>query len=167
MNLKIRSNVFETNSSSTHSICVTKNNILDKKLNNIEFTIGEFGWECRIIYDVDTKAKYLYTAILVEDKLDLIDKIKIILDNNNIEYNFETPEYETWEYEGREYTNLKYGYIDHSEDLDEFLNICEDENKLMRYLFSSESFIITGNDNDDHSVDINVKYDHEEYYKGN
>ena len=32
MNLKIRSNVFETNSSSTHSICVTKNNILDKKL---------------------------------------------------------------------------------------------------------------------------------------
>ena len=37
----------------------------------------------------------------------------------------------------------------------------------MRYLFSSESFIITGNDNDDHSVDINVKYDHEEYYKGN
>jgi len=167
MNLKIRSNVFETNSSSTHSICITKNNILDEKLNTIEFTIGEFGWERKRIYDADTKAKYLYTAILVEEKVDLIEKIKIILDNNNIKYNFETPEYETWEYEGREYTNLKYGYVDHSEDLDEFLNICEDENKFMRYLFSSESFIITGNDNDDHSISINVKYDHEEYYKGN
>ena len=45
MKTKVRKNVFETNSSSTHSICVTKNNIVDEKQNHIEFTIGEFGWE--------------------------------------------------------------------------------------------------------------------------
>jgi hypothetical protein len=50
----------------------------------------------------------------------------------------------------------------------DFLNaVCEDENKLMSYLFSDLSFIITGNDNDDEDVDINVDYAHDEYYKGN
>lgn len=153
---KIRKGVFETNSSSTHSICITKNDVLDEKRNWISFQTGEFGWECDTLTTLSEKASYLYTAILYNEKLDLLDKVKEILDTNNIEYEFEE-------------ANDRYSYyIDHSSMLNEFLNdICNNEDKLMRFLFSSESFILTGNDNDDYDVEINVSYEHEEYYKGN
>jgi hypothetical protein len=164
---KVRRNVYETNSSSTHSICVTKNNILDKKQSHIEFTIGEFGWERERYYTPYEKAQYLYTGVLANERLELIDNIKSILDSNNISYEFEEPQFEKSTWNGKDYQYLKYGYIDHSGDLGEFLDICTDENKLMKYLFSSESFIVTGNDNDDYDVEICVGYDHDEYYKGN
>lgn len=167
MSKKTRRNVFETNSSSTHSICLTKNNILDKKSDHIHFTFGEFGWEMETYNSAYEKAQYLYTAICENKKTELLNKIKLILDANNITYEFDKPIFTTSS--GGEYTWLdsECGYIDHSDELEEFLTICEDENKLMRYLFSSESFIITGNDNNDCDVDINVNYEHEEYYKGN
>ena len=152
---KYRSNVFETNSSSTHSICVTKNNILDDKQKYVYFKFGEFGWERDELDSVGEKASYLYTAIMDTGAIDLLDKLKAALDNNGIAYKFED-----------EPTKHHY-YIDHSEELGEFLTICEDEDMIMRYLFSSESFIITGNDNDEEDVDIRVGYPHEEYYKGN
>jgi len=161
----IRSGVFETNSSSTHSICITKNNILDDKQDFIKFTIGEFGWEHEKYTTPYEKAQYLYTAILENKQYDLIYKIKTILDSHNIKYEFEEPKFYTSS-DGK-YKYLAYGYIDHSDELDDFLEICEDEDKLMKFLFSSESFIITGNDNDDYNVDINVNYPHDEYYKGN
>lgn len=39
--------------------------------------------------------------------------------------------------------------------------------RLLRYLFSDESFVLTGNDNSEYDVDICALYPHEEYYKGN
>lgn len=39
----IRRNVFETNSSSTHSICIVKDNILNQMQNHINFKTGEYG----------------------------------------------------------------------------------------------------------------------------
>ena len=60
------------------------------------------------------------------------------------------------------------GYVDHANELEEFLDaVCKDEDKLVRFLFSGFSFIITGNDNDDGDVNINVTYAYYEYYKGN
>lgn len=168
MNRKIRKNVFETNSSSTHSICVTKNNILDSKVDYVAFGIGEFGWECDTLTTLYSKASYLYTAILTNDnREDLLNKVKKILDENKISYDFEEPQFHSWEYNNIEHISLDNGYIDHSNELDDFLEICKDEDKLMKFLFSSQSFVVTGNDNDDRDVDINVNYDHEEYYKGN
>jgi hypothetical protein len=162
MKQSIRRNVFETNSSSTHSLCVTKNNILDQKQDSIYFSIGEFGWECDTLRSPSEKASYLYTAILVCDgMIDCLDSVKSALSNNNIKYKLEEPEYD------KKYGDLEYGYIDHSSELYDFLEICNDEDKIMRFLFSSESFILTGNDNCDCDTDINVDYDHEEYYKGN
>lgn len=61
---QVRQNVFETNSSSTHSICVTKNNILDNKVDEIYFRLDEFGWEYSILSTVDEKAAYLYTGLI-------------------------------------------------------------------------------------------------------
>ncbi len=154
----IRKNVFETNSSSTHSLCITSNTLLDQKQNTIGFYLGEFGWERNKLTSAEDKASYLYTGIIVNELADkLLPKIKEALDANDIKYTFQNSES----------TNYYY-YIDHGGELNEFLNdICNDESKLMRFLFSSESFILTGNDNDDSDVNINVDYKHEEYYKGN
>ena len=59
---KIRKNVFETNSSSTHSICIAK----DMELiipTSIHFEFGEFGWEVDTLSSVYEKASYLYTGL--------------------------------------------------------------------------------------------------------
>lgn len=154
---QIRKSVFETNSSSTHSICITKNDILDSQVvNNIYFELGEFGWEICTLDTINDKASYLYTAIVYNDKLELIESIKRILDKNNVNCEFE------------ELEDDDYCYIDHGYKLNKFIDdICNNEDKLMRFLFSSESFVLTGNDNDDHDVDIIVDYEHDEYYKGN
>lgn len=159
---QIRRGVFETNSSSTHSICITKNTFLDRSAGYVEFEFGEFGWETRKLRSVDQKASYLYTAAVSFDqygKTNYIEKIKRILDKNDIGYEF---------FKRDESYTFGNGYVDHSGDLNIFLeDVCNDEGKLLRYLFSSESFILTGNDNNDDDVDIIVDYDYDEYYKGN
>ena len=53
---QIRTSVFETNSSSTHSIAISKKPVTIGKY--IYFGIGEFGWE----NDCVNTADYLYTA---------------------------------------------------------------------------------------------------------
>ena len=152
----IRRYVFETNSSSTHSICITRNDILDDKHGEIYFRLDEFGWDYSRLTNIYEKASYLYTALIYNEELGLLENVKKILDKNCIKYEFENPE------------DAGFYFVDHGGNLCDFLNdVCNDEGKLMRYLFSSESFITTGNDNDDIDVDINVNYDHDEYYKGN
>lgn len=59
-------------------------------------------------------------------------------------------------------------YVDHGYDAAEFVKaVCTDEDRLLHYLFSKNSYVETGNDNDDDDVNIHVDYPHEEYYKGN
>ena len=60
------------------------------------------------------------------------------------------------------------GYIDHGDEAIEFVkDVCSDENKLINFLFSDQSFILIGNDNSGTDVTIRVDYEHDEYYKGN
>ncbi len=161
MKRQIRQNVFETNSSSTHAICITKNDILDDKeeKQHIIFHIGNFGWELREFYDVHTKAEYLYTAILYNDRFDLLKKLQNILDKYEISYTFMAPVFAKDSAGGRYLFN---GRIDHGYNLKHFIEeVCNDEGKLLRYLFSSESFILTGNDNS--YVVWNIKVDSNEY----
>jgi len=64
-----RAGVFETNSSSTHSICIAKDKalILDKLPLDEEGVCrvypGEFGWEEREYNDAATKASYCLTHV--------------------------------------------------------------------------------------------------------
>ena len=157
MKRQIRSSVFETNSSSTHSIAISKKPVVISK--SIHFGIGEFGWENGC---ADT-ADYLYTAILVQDEYnELLDKLKEILDKYSIEYSFEEPEWHKSSYNDSDIW-LEYGYVDHSYELREFIfTILDDENLLMRYLFG-DSYVYTGNDNqDDRPSGCNIAC--EEYY---
>ena len=170
---QIRQNVFETNSSSTHSICIAK----DAELTipkSLHFYFGEFGWEYDTLSWLGEKAAYLYTGLIANNRKEDAEKIFEYLRGKGIEVTAEEPIFENRSYtnsEGKlvEYTSSEnIGYVDHSNEMTSFLNaVCEDEGKLMRYLFSDLSFIITGNDNDDENVDINVAYAHDEYYKGN
>ena len=71
MKRQIRRGVFETNSSSTHSIAIPKR---CTKTNYMSFNIGEFGWG----WDEVDPADYLYTAIyeLAETEDEAKEKIE-------------------------------------------------------------------------------------------
>ena len=138
---QIRNGVFETNSSSTHSIAIPKS---CDNVNYISFHIDEFGWEQR---EADP-ADYFYTAIYetsnsaseVEEK---IERLKSILDSYGIGYRFGEVEYHN-----EDYLSLDYGYIDHGNELKEFVDeLLDDGDKLVRFL--SMGFVFTGNDNSD------------------
>jgi hypothetical protein len=152
MTKQIRQGVFETNSSSTHSICIAK----DAELTipkSLHFEFGEFGWEHDTLQSMSEKASYLYTGLVYNNRRGDLDNIIQLLKDKGIEITLEDGD---------------SGYVDHSSELVDFLDaICEDEGKLMRYLFSDLSFIITGNDNDESDVSISVDYAHDKYYKGN
>ena len=146
MKRQIRSSVFETNSSSTHSIAISKKPVVIGT--RLSFRVGEFGWENGI---ADT-ADYLYTGILEQENRDeLLDKLKEILDKYEIEYYFQKPKLSKSEY--GDYYYLEHGYVDHSYELKDFIEVVlSDEDLLMRYLFG-DSTVYTGHDNQDSQPD--------------
>lgn len=136
---QIRNGVFETNSSSCHSICIQKKeaNIGDY----IVFRFGEYGWEEDIVGDT---ASYLYTLIMntydQTKKQERLDQLKTILDTHNIEYVFEEP--------GKANGYFECGYVDHDSEAEDFVEaVLTNEDLLFRYLFGADSCIYTGNDN--------------------
>ena len=141
---QVRNNVFETNSSSTHSIAIPRS--WDSKISGISFHIDEFGWS----WDEVDPADYFYTAIYETSETlaevnEKISRLKEILDYHNIEYFFD--EVECKEYDDG-YISLNYGYIDHGYELKELVNeLLDDEYKLLRFL--SGGLVFTGNDNSD------------------
>ena len=144
--INIRKGLFETNSSSTHAICIGKDNNNLVIPSELTFQVGEFGWENEVYYDVNTLASYLYTALTSwyggKELTNHINHIYTLLGHNGCEATFIEPSVGAW--------GITDGYIDHSEGLNEFLNkVLSSDKALLRYLFSPDSFIITGNDNDD------------------
>ena len=151
MRRQIRRSVYETNSSSTHAICIAKDGYELK--DHIDFHTGEYGWECNEYGDLDNKASYLITAILSMDKESADEKLiqlEGILDENEITYTIPELNVNSYAY-GKEkhyYYDIGYDYIDHAGELRSWLDdLLSDSDKLFRYLFG-DSFIVTGNDND-------------------
>jgi len=143
MKKQIRRGVFETNSSSTHAICISKNAVNEDDLpKHISFTHGEFGWENDEHHDSWIKASYLYEAICGcydNDKQEKLDRLTEMLKEYNIECDFAPDKDDVY----------GDGYIDHCYDTVDFVNaVLDDSEKLIRYLFG-DSFIVTGNDNGD------------------
>lgn len=143
---QIRRNVFETNSSSTHSIAIPKK--CDAP-NRISFSTGDFGWS---FSEVDA-INYFYTAIYETSEtemevLEKIQKLKSILKAHDIEYHFTRPHGHTWysDYHHKEYFSLDDGHIDHGYELRDFVDeLLNDEAKLLRFL--GGGLVFTGNDN--------------------
>lgn len=144
--INIRKGLFETNSSSTHAICIGKNNHNLEIPSELTFQVGEFGWENKVYYDTTTLASYLYTALTAwydgKELTKYINHIYTLLGHNGCKATFIEPNVNDW--------GFTDGYIDHSEELGDFLHkVLSSDKALLRYLFSPDSFIITGNDNND------------------
>ena len=164
--------MFETNSSSTHTIIVT-----DRKCEPglfVDFAIGEFGWDFERLDTINEKASYLYTMAceclgrdVYQDLYEILVKYGVQC-SCSVPAKFVKPSWSDCE--------LDNGYIDHASDGDakEFVErMLNHEHALIKYLFSDESFVVTGNDNSDEEQcewmdeQTDVDYPHETYYKGN
>ena len=172
MKTKIRKGLFEANSSSTHSIVIGNNgeNVKSNLPEELYFHGGEFGWEHKLYTDTETKASYLFTSLMyMDDPYIWIEKIKNILKNWGVEAKFE--ELIKGEYSnGTTYYKTRgFAYVDHGgENNDLVIELCENDELLMNYLFSDASYVETSNDNDEYDIfgeePKNALY---EYFKGN
>lgn len=162
-----RRGCFETNSSSTHAICIPKNG---KTIENshIDFRLHKYGWEQRIV----SPENYLYTAICVcfddaDERADILDRLRNALEAHNITYTSEDPYYTSFEWGNSTYWACTNGSVDHPEDLHEWIyELIEDENKLLRFL--STGYVITGNDNAEDERLKNIdKENFDVYWKNN
>ena len=174
MKRQIRQSCFETNSSSTHAICIATEDILDIP-KSIHFGFDDFGWSRNTYHDNTSKADYLYTALpYVAQNMDELQQYISFIYNTLKKHGVEEITMEDFKLDVYYWDKdislaiSSSGYIDHGSEISEFVNsVCSDENRLMHYLFSRRSYVETGNDNDDYDVDIKVDYPHEEFYKGN
>lgn len=151
MKRQIRCSVFETNSSSTHSIAIPKCSYVP---DHVSFHIGEFGWGWS---EVDA-ADYLYTAIYVTSDTkskaeEKIARLKNILNKRGITYHLGHVDTHIWHdpYDksgNKDFFCLDNGYIDHGYELVDFVEeLLNDGEKLVRFI--SEGLVFTGNDNSD------------------
>ena len=159
--IKIRQNVFETNSSSTHAICIFTNN--PSVPERVDIKVGAFGWDRVDLTDPEEQLSYLYTYLTYQvygetydarnpEKIkkakkeigviqnDLYDRLSKLGCNAVFESVEETLNcYENFD-----------AYIDHDEDMDTgFVKFVI--NHLDDYL-SNDSVIMLGNDNNSHYI---------------
>ena len=145
----IRPKIYETNSSSVHAICISNETPFDFP-SFIYFGRGEYGWEWEKYDWEDDKANYLYECLIDlyydwtnddDTKLmEVCDQIKQDLASYGIGCKFEEFDRD----------NLFAGWVDHGGENRELVEyLLSDSENLIRYLFNSDSYILTGNDNDD------------------
>lgn len=173
MKQKIRNKIFETNSSSIHSIVIGNNgeDVYSNLPEKVVFQGGQFGWEHEVYTDTESKASYLFTSLLYTDTpYEYMENIKKFLSKWGIEAEFDEIVMVKYSDDSFSYkTKEGYSYVDHGyENRDLVKQLCEDETFLMNYLFSDASYVETSNDNDDYDglgdEPKNTLFD---YYKGN
>lgn len=138
---KIRNNVFETNSSSTHVLCLPTEYQSYNKLDHVDFKYGKFGWEIDVYRDTESKASYLYTLLdyFESDREKYLEIIKRYLDEESITYDFEVKSDDCFE----------NGYIDHGYEGKEIIEtILDNKNNFLKFLFDSRAYVSTSNDNE-------------------
>lgn len=155
----IRHGVFETNSSSTHSICIAHGTIDPPNMEGrfLEVHPGEFGWEVESHYDFGTKASYLYTwcynqnrdysdsdveLVLKGDRLDKLNLLTEVLKEYTKCYDVD--------YIKSDDSFYPRGVIDHQSDEGSrcpALEAFESKESLVQFLFNPNSFVHTDNDN--------------------
>ena len=175
MKRQIRNSVFETNSSSTHSVSISnkrsyyygkdclENYIgLDNKV-HVEF--GEFGWEMEHYYSPYDKLQYIVTMLIETegrsissvDELYETDGFKLINDTIanycNCDGIFIDSEMEmdSYEWDGNVEVYVSHdGYIDHQshEDYHSVQDFLKDYNvDITKFIFDEGVCVITDNDN--------------------
>lgn len=154
----IRRSVFETNSSSSHSITIADvDGLMDTSLipdedGNIVLNGGGFGWEWEKFNDAKTKANYLaiyvdlYRKENPEMKSVLCNVIKTQTGCKDVIFNFgqekhflSTQKEEDWDDEA---------YINHqSVDSKQYHYLWSNPEQIRQFIFNKGSYLFLGNDN--------------------
>ncbi len=167
----IREGVFETNSSSSHSISIDHSDFTLSKMpfkaipendeGIIEIYPGEFGWEVESYHDAPSKASYCLTFIKGMDKRDRKvygdEKpwVETESDNNNqyLKHErmlkkaiLEVTKAKDVSFVAREDGYYPWGYIDHQSD-SVAAEAFESEENLKAFIFNPKSILHTDNDN--------------------
>ena len=159
---QIRRSVFETNSSSTHSITISGlKDIYDFPTTDLPVRFGEYGWEYEHYYDIEDKLSYVFTMMQykIGAKYDWGNKrlLKSVIESDYSKWIQEM----TMEHCGKklifsskgckEDESFPCGYIDHqsTDVLDDFWSNDEKEFKelMKEFIFNSKYGFMTDNDN--------------------
>lgn len=165
MTKQIRKRVFETNSSSSHSLTLSPGDLVAQPFSEdvlrsgeLHVEVGEYGWEWKRYYAPESKISYLLTQItggnlpdedehndenLADALSGQYDKFamlcSVVKAHTGVTLVVPRPSYE-----GR--WDGSYGYVDH-ESVGVGMDLFDDEEKLKQFLFTKGSYIETGNDN--------------------
>lgn len=143
---QVRQNVFETNSSSTHSVSIaygSRNELREIPIPDSDGIVwvctGEYGWEQATYSSLEDRLSYAATYALNYGKeAELTAILK--------EYSGASEIY----YDGAVFTETEdygqYGYIDH-QSVDEAAEIFTSKENLECFLFNPNSYFTTDNDN--------------------
>lgn len=160
-----RQGMFETNSSSTHSVVIDRNylrwkeqapedghlyleSVFPRWENNTfstEYKVkgGEFGWEWRLYNSLDEKLSYLTTFVKEYSPQHEPFLLEVFKEQTGLDLIFEEmTEEETY--------HKPWGYIDHQALEDGFINDYFESKEALRLLIFNRAYAIaTGNDNED------------------
>jgi len=144
----IRKSVFETNSSSTHSISIAKDNkdgiydtITPTDDGYIVLTGGEFGWEWKKYTDPLTKANYCAVdSFNISKRMKMLFEVlkehtgakRVIIDFNNSIFD--------------DSNRFDHSYVDHQSH-GTSSKAFKSKKTLKEFIFNPNSILMTGNDN--------------------
>jgi len=153
----IRKSVFETNSSSTHSIKINEGDKLTSSLlgkNGVHYVeCEEFGWERTEYYDAETKLSYIITYLMkdIKDEEDVSNYLNS--DEKRKEY-FEKIKKAVKEHTGLDIKIIKnnrswfpYGYVDHQSHCVPLDVISGTVDDIKNFIFNPNVELIIDNDN--------------------
>ena len=147
MKKQIRQGVFETNSSSTHSVTIIEGSHFVPYYEKLNIETGEYGWEIETYTNIEDKLSYALTFALNRVDLDLFEMLHSVLEEwmPNTIINYEGLAYEEVE---NDFNNdcIETGYIDHG-SYDEAASIFKSKDTLEDFIFGTDSYFETDNDN--------------------
>lgn len=156
MTHQVRKSVFETNSSSSHSLTLSSTDLVELPLSpltlrrgTLTLAMNEYGWEWHRYYTPEEKANYLFTSArgtsesVPHGTPEEVTK-ELREENPHIDMLCRVIE---------EHTGVKVlvepgssGYIDH-QSTGTGMELFNSEEELKKFLFSEDAFVQTGNDN--------------------
>ena len=160
--IQIRKSIFETNSSSMHALCIAMDDFYytenptykewRKTAKPLNIVGGEYGrTPQKPLVELEEKANYLWTAVLnfySDYHWDTKNKRSYYTCSNKEKFKWwkeqilnELPENSTLKDYYDEYDAIDFPWIDHSNELENFIKACEKQPQFIHCLLDDNSFI--------------------------
>lgn len=151
---KVRKSVFETNSSSTHSMCIPN----DSLSASFEFpctlivTRKSYGGEFHVLDIPEDKASYFYSALLTKfaDDKETLESWKNhfvkVLEKAGVFAFFD--DYNVYRLKDDNYDFPFNNFSFNNYTFDQFLKFIKSDENLLNFIFNPNCFVVTGNNDD-------------------